>query len=255
MQRQLDLSIHFNAYQQCSKPMGTETLWVSQEALASKVSKAIASVGLLNLGQKKRTDLFFLNHTTAPALLLEICFCDSTVDTDLYRKNFNQICSNIADVLGGVDEGDIEPLPEPEPVPEPEGVLFSATGKCSYFGGPPMKVSRRRKVWPSYSTQKQSILILALGPCWNDWLGAKIERTGGSLHRMSLGLQRHWQGDAGGRPDGAMTNVATDGADRVPADWGPNVNTGRVADLSPALMRDLGLETDVLWSALPYGED
>lgn len=29
-----------------------------------------------------------------------------------------------------------------------------------------------------------------------------------------------------------------------PADWGPNVRTGRVADLSPALARDLGLDTD-----------
>ena len=29
-----------------------------------------------------------------------------------------------------------------------------------------------------------------------------------------------------------------------PADWGPNENTGRVADISPALMDDLGIETD-----------
>ena len=28
------------------------------------------------------------------------------------------------------------------------------------------------------------------------------------------------------------------------ADWGPNAQTGRVADLSPALMEDLGIETD-----------
>lgn len=29
-----------------------------------------------------------------------------------------------------------------------------------------------------------------------------------------------------------------------PADWGPHEDTGRVADLSPGLMRDLGIETD-----------
>jgi hypothetical protein len=29
-----------------------------------------------------------------------------------------------------------------------------------------------------------------------------------------------------------------------PADWGPNENTGRVADISPGLMYDLGLTTD-----------
>jgi hypothetical protein len=28
------------------------------------------------------------------------------------------------------------------------------------------------------------------------------------------------------------------------ADWGPNAQTGRVADLSPALMDDLGITTD-----------
>jgi hypothetical protein len=29
-----------------------------------------------------------------------------------------------------------------------------------------------------------------------------------------------------------------------PADWGPHENTGRVADISPGLMEDLGIETD-----------
>jgi hypothetical protein len=33
-------------------------------------------------------------------------------------------------------------------------------------------------------------------------------------------------------------------ADATPVDWGPNVATGRVADLSPGLARALGLETD-----------
>jgi hypothetical protein len=30
----------------------------------------------------------------------------------------------------------------------------------------------------------------------------------------------------------------------APADWGPHVNTQRVADISPILMRELGIETD-----------
>ena len=29
-----------------------------------------------------------------------------------------------------------------------------------------------------------------------------------------------------------------------PADWGPNESTGRVADISPGLLADLGLSTD-----------
>jgi hypothetical protein len=30
----------------------------------------------------------------------------------------------------------------------------------------------------------------------------------------------------------------------IPADWGPHESTDRIADLSPSLMEDLGLETD-----------
>ena len=42
-----------------------------------------------------------------------------------------------------------------------------------------------------------------------------------------------------------VTNNATGLAQTAfPADWGPNDATGRCCDLSPALMRDLGLVTD-----------
>ena len=42
-----------------------------------------------------------------------------------------------------------------------------------------------------------------------------------------------------------VTNTKTGMAQTAfPADWGPNDQTGRAADLTPALMRDLGLETD-----------
>lgn len=30
----------------------------------------------------------------------------------------------------------------------------------------------------------------------------------------------------------------------APADWGPNADTGRIADISPSLMGDLGVDTD-----------
>ena len=33
-------------------------------------------------------------------------------------------------------------------------------------------------------------------------------------------------------------------ADARPVDWGPNISTGRVADLSPGLAKELGLQTD-----------
>jgi N-acetylmuramoyl-L-alanine amidase len=111
--RDLDVSVHFNAYEQVEKPIGTEVLYVTQSALAAEVSKAIASCGFINRGGKKRTDLYFLNNTEMPAILLEVCFVDSEADCDLYANKFDAICEAIANVLGGQSEGT-----EPPPVEE-----------------------------------------------------------------------------------------------------------------------------------------
>lgn len=102
--RELDVSVHFNAFEQTDKPMGTEVLYVTQSALAGQVSSAIASCGFVNRGGKKRTDLFFLNQTEMPSILLEVCFVDSTTDADLYEEEFDEICKAIADTLGGQGE-------------------------------------------------------------------------------------------------------------------------------------------------------
>lgn len=128
--RDLDISVHFNAYVETTKPMGTEVLYVSQHALAADMSEAIADAGdFINRGAKKRTDLFFLNSTEEPAILLEVCFVDSSTDADLYEEEFEAICDAIANVLGGEEEGEVvEPPPgevvEPPPVPiHPEPAL------------------------------------------------------------------------------------------------------------------------------------
>lgn len=120
--RDLDVSVHFNAYNTTSKPMGTEVLYVSQSSLASKTSAAIASAGaFINRGAKKRTDLFFLNSTHEPAILIETCFVDSSVDAELYHNHYESICRAIAEAIGGT-EVPIAPEPpdtgEPEPPPD-----------------------------------------------------------------------------------------------------------------------------------------
>jgi N-acetylmuramoyl-L-alanine amidase len=121
--RELDASVHFNAYIETDKGMGTECLYVSQQQLASQIASGIASAsGLINRGSKKRTDLFFLNNTAEPAVLLEVCFVDSTLDANTYNEAFDRICDSIADVLGGAEEG----APAPEP-PEPPVVSEAAT--------------------------------------------------------------------------------------------------------------------------------
>ena len=116
--RQLDVSVHFNAHHTTSDPMGTEVLWKTQEDLADDLSQAIALGGKFkDRGPKYRDNLAFLNGTKMPAVLLEICFVDSSADANLYKANFAAICRSIADCLGGPLTEEV--VPEPEPVPEP----------------------------------------------------------------------------------------------------------------------------------------
>ena len=101
--RKLDVSVHFNSSGGTSnKGIGTEVLVYgeSTKKLASDVSKAISDVsGLINRGVKVRADLGFLRGTNKPAILLEICFVNSSVDVALYRRDFNKICEAIAKEL------------------------------------------------------------------------------------------------------------------------------------------------------------
>jgi len=100
--RDLDVSVHFNCYQSTSKPMGTECLYKTQKDLSAKVAKGIADVsGLINRGAKYRSDLKFLNATAKPAILIEVCFVDSTADADLYGNKFDEICQSIAQSVSG----------------------------------------------------------------------------------------------------------------------------------------------------------
>lgn len=119
----LDVSIHFNAYQTTSKAMGVECLWKTQEALAKSVASKIAVAGdFINRGPKYRSDLKFLNATNKPAILVEVCFVDSSEDARLYNDNFDDICLALAEAIAGkaIDEGPRPPRPEPEPPGLPE---------------------------------------------------------------------------------------------------------------------------------------
>jgi hypothetical protein len=117
--RDLDVSVHFNATEGAH---GTEVLYVTQESLAAKVSTSIcAAGGFTNRGAKYHGDLFFLNKTKEPAILIETCFCDSTSDSNLYHAHFDAICLAIAESIGGVPVGELPPdrPPEQPPIAEP----------------------------------------------------------------------------------------------------------------------------------------
>jgi N-acetylmuramoyl-L-alanine amidase len=119
--RDLDVSVHFNAYQTTSKPMGTEVLFLTQQALADQVSSAISDAGaFIDRGPKKRTDLFFLNSTEMPSILIETCFVDSQTDVDLYHQHYDSICEAIAETISGQDVSDVVPPPERPPQQPPE---------------------------------------------------------------------------------------------------------------------------------------
>lgn len=107
VERDLDISVHFNSYD--GKAHGTEVLWTTQQDLAADVSYAIATAGdLTDRGPKERNDLYFLNNTDMPAILIEVCFVDSEVDVDHYTEYFDNICEAIADAVAGDENGEEE---------------------------------------------------------------------------------------------------------------------------------------------------
>lgn len=102
--RDKDVSIHFNASKKTDNPVGVEVLYYSDsnKELASKISKAISvASGLKDRGAKKRTDLGFLKGTNKGAVLIEVCFVDSSADVKIYKEKFEDICIAIAEALSG----------------------------------------------------------------------------------------------------------------------------------------------------------
>jgi len=157
--RDRDVSVHFNAYQKytaAQKPngMGTECLYVTQSALATTVAGAMASAGtFINRGPKYRSDLFFLNNTRMPAILLEVCFVDAEVDGNKYRQNFERLCVAIAESVSGVkvqgppvepEEPPVEPPVEPPTEPTGNNHLdMTVRGEGNFtvlFNGEPITV-------------------------------------------------------------------------------------------------------------------
>ena len=117
--RDYDVSCHFNAYNH--QAHGTEVLYLTQQTLAKKVCDAIVAAGhFTNRGAKYNGGLAFLNGTSKPAILLEVCFCDNTSDSNLYNQHFEAICEAIAESIGGVEVPDeIPPQPEHPPPLDP----------------------------------------------------------------------------------------------------------------------------------------
>jgi N-acetylmuramoyl-L-alanine amidase len=233
--RQVDVSVHFNAYVETTKPMGSEVLYVSQSTLAGQMSSAISKAGkFINRGPKKRTDLYFLNNTDMPAILIEVCFVDSQADADLYGELFEEICEAIAAALKHEEGQGVETPPVPALV---------LSGKASWFGGPnDSGVSPSEGLAFIYGLEDAPHLFLPYQPPDTTGLARRLNpevsyfaaRFDYSVTTTNMLLSKK----ALVRVEGGMELTA------FPADWGPHPDTGRVADLSPFLMESLHIQTD-----------
>ena len=133
----LDISVHFNAFDHSAH--GVEVLYVTQGALATKVSAAIAQAGgFTDRGAKFRDDLYVLNNTKEPAILIETCFCDNTSDSNKYNDNYAVICEAIAGAILPTNEIEAPEPPPGEVVEQPLPLWFKSNHLdvvCTVFGG------------------------------------------------------------------------------------------------------------------------
>jgi N-acetylmuramoyl-L-alanine amidase-like protein len=237
----LDVSVHFNAYTETESPMGTECLYVTQAGLADLVAENIANVsGLLDRGPKKRTDLFFLNQTNEPSILIEVCFVDSEADAAIYNATFGEICGAIAESISGetTDENHVAVRPAPK-------ALLKVKGKVSYFGGPDdMGVDSDEGLAFFYDYDDAPYLFLEQQPSGTTGLARRL-----NVDRPYVACR--WDYDVTPKdmlrqPYPALVRAPSTGKQFLawPADWGPHQDTGRVADISPSLMDRLGITTD-----------
>lgn len=235
--RELDISVHLNAYEQTASPRGAEVLYITQSDLAKQLSAAIASVGFIDRGAKYNNDLHFLNQTVMPSVLLEICFVDSQADCDIYAKQFENICLALGNQLAGED------------IEKPK--QFVVEGKCSFFGGPEdMGVSPSEGLAFIYDIADAPQLFLSYQPVGTTGLARRL-----NVEQPYVACRWPYQSGEGGNKaqwreillkEMALVSSPKTGKSLkcFPSDWGPHEDTGRVCDLSPSALEYLGLQTD-----------
>jgi hypothetical protein len=122
--------------------------------------------------------------------------------------------------------------------------LVNLRGKCSWFGGPDDNgVAPDEGLAFIYDIDTAPHLFLPYQP---DGTSGLARRLNPNIHYVAC----RWDYDLT-PPDMLLTEIAlvrsidTGVALRAfPADWGPHIDTDRIADISPGLMEDLGIETD-----------
>ena len=72
--------------------------------LASRICLKLAKLGFQNRGIKVRDDLYFLNHTSKPAILVEVCFVSDPDDAILYKTQKNDVAKAIVQAILNYNE-------------------------------------------------------------------------------------------------------------------------------------------------------
>jgi hypothetical protein len=122
--------------------------------------------------------------------------------------------------------------------------LIQVSGTVSWFGGPDdMGVAPNEPLAFIYDVTDAPHLFLPYQPEGTSGLARRLNPN---IHYIAL----RWDYDLT-PPEMLLTERALIRAPYTgitltafPADWGPHVDTGRIADISPGLMEDLGIETD-----------
>lgn len=122
----LVVQIHFNA----GGGTGTETLYTSTNGkkYAEQVTKSLGKM-YKQRGAKQRTDLYWLNKTNAPAILVECCFVDSKTDTDKYLSNKDYTARLIAE--GIIGQEIVEKPVSPNITPSSTTLYRVVIGTCT----------------------------------------------------------------------------------------------------------------------------
>lgn len=103
----LNISVHFNSgagdRKGNGKTAGTEVLVTADRDdkgdIAHRICNQMDYAGFKNRGVKARKDLYFLNRTKKPALLVEVCFVDDADDAKLYKKNKDAVAKAIVKAI------------------------------------------------------------------------------------------------------------------------------------------------------------
>ncbi|MEG1245256.1 N-acetylmuramoyl-L-alanine amidase [Gordonibacter sp.] len=141
---ELGVSIHLNA----GGGTGVEVLHYpgTCEGLSADVSARLAAVlGLPDRGAKARSDLGWLNGTNMPAVLVEVCFVDSSADKEAYDAvSYQAIACAIADGLVG--GGQAAPIAPPAP-PASSGEVPAIYLQAKLADGTVLPAT----TWPDYA--------------------------------------------------------------------------------------------------------